>query len=198
MNVNVIYQRYLKAFKKGVYNYIKEEPDPMTQEMIPRKYFSGGEVFMAKYLDQAMTITDKAQSSWFNTLTTFVMITAGVVASSNLTAQTANVPASSSQTDIKKEGNITQEDFIRKYGIGGERLKAILSPEDFKDMLDKDPNGLAGLALNYRDTDKGYFDAFVQLMGLDRQPARFSELQVRGFGYDLMDVLIRMKKNQTG
>ena len=38
-----IYQRYLQAFKKGVYNYIKEEIDPLTQETIPRKYFSGGE-----------------------------------------------------------------------------------------------------------------------------------------------------------
>ncbi|MBF0489990.1 MAG: hypothetical protein HQL15_05155 [Candidatus Omnitrophica bacterium] len=37
-----IYQQYLKAFKKGVYNYIKEDFDPMTQERIPRKYFSGG------------------------------------------------------------------------------------------------------------------------------------------------------------
>ena len=39
-----IYQLYLRAFKKGVYNYIKEEVDPATQEMIPRKYFSGGVV----------------------------------------------------------------------------------------------------------------------------------------------------------
>jgi len=37
-----IYQRYLQAFKKGVYNYIKEDVDPLTQETIPRKYFSGG------------------------------------------------------------------------------------------------------------------------------------------------------------
>ncbi|MCR4338163.1 MAG: hypothetical protein NUV91_10205, partial [Candidatus Omnitrophica bacterium] len=37
-----IYDQYLKAFKKGVYNYIKEEVDPATQQMIPRKYFSGG------------------------------------------------------------------------------------------------------------------------------------------------------------
>jgi len=37
-----IYQRYLQAFKKGVYNYIKEDLDPTTQEVIPRKYFSGG------------------------------------------------------------------------------------------------------------------------------------------------------------
>jgi dienelactone hydrolase len=45
-----IYQRYLQAFKKGVYNYIKEEQDPFTQETIPRKYFSGG-------MDLAMNVT---------------------------------------------------------------------------------------------------------------------------------------------
>jgi len=41
-DVEAIYQRYLRAFKKGVYNYIKEDVDPLTQEVIPRKYFSGG------------------------------------------------------------------------------------------------------------------------------------------------------------
>ena len=42
MDVNGIYQRYLKAFKKGVFNYIKEDVDKYTNEAIPRKYFSGG------------------------------------------------------------------------------------------------------------------------------------------------------------
>ncbi|MGE0267309.1 MAG: GNAT family N-acetyltransferase [Candidatus Omnitrophota bacterium] len=37
-----IYDQYLEAFKVGVYNYIKEEFDPVSQELIPRKYFSGG------------------------------------------------------------------------------------------------------------------------------------------------------------
>ena len=37
-----IYQQYLKAFKKGVFNYIKEDLDKYTNESIPRKYFSGG------------------------------------------------------------------------------------------------------------------------------------------------------------
>ncbi len=41
-----IYERYLQAFKKGVYSYIKEEMviDPQTkkQRIFPRKYFSGG------------------------------------------------------------------------------------------------------------------------------------------------------------
>ncbi|MEI6437560.1 MAG: hypothetical protein WCO69_02275 [Candidatus Omnitrophota bacterium] len=37
-----IYQRYLSLFRDGIYNYIKEEVDPYTQEVVPRKYVSGG------------------------------------------------------------------------------------------------------------------------------------------------------------
>ena len=37
-----IYEQYLTAFKKGVYNYIRQDVDPATQEVVPRKYFSGG------------------------------------------------------------------------------------------------------------------------------------------------------------
>ncbi len=54
--VMVIYHRYLQAFKKGVYNYIKEEPDPVTLQAVPRKYFSGG---FALKVDAAMrTVED--------------------------------------------------------------------------------------------------------------------------------------------
>jgi hypothetical protein len=38
-----IFNRYLLAFRTGVFNYIKEEPDQDSGEMIPRKYFAGGE-----------------------------------------------------------------------------------------------------------------------------------------------------------
>jgi len=37
-----IYDQYLEAFEKGVYDYVREEYDPVNQEIIPRKYFSGG------------------------------------------------------------------------------------------------------------------------------------------------------------
>ncbi|MBF0387833.1 MAG: hypothetical protein HQL20_08260 [Candidatus Omnitrophica bacterium] len=37
-----IYEQYLQAYKKGVFNYIKEETDAVSQELMPRKYFSGG------------------------------------------------------------------------------------------------------------------------------------------------------------
>ncbi len=37
-----IWAQYVEAFKKGAYNLIKEEVDPSSQEVVPRKYFSGG------------------------------------------------------------------------------------------------------------------------------------------------------------
>ncbi|MBI4310014.1 MAG: hypothetical protein HY591_06750 [Candidatus Omnitrophica bacterium] len=42
-----IFNRYLQAFKKHVYNYIKEDYDPFTQKVTPRKYVSGGMDFTA-------------------------------------------------------------------------------------------------------------------------------------------------------
>ncbi|MBF0485419.1 MAG: WD40 repeat domain-containing protein [Candidatus Omnitrophica bacterium] len=37
-----IYTQYVSAFKRGVFNMIKEDVDRFSQEVIPRKYFSGG------------------------------------------------------------------------------------------------------------------------------------------------------------
>ncbi len=50
-----IWGRYVEAFKKGVYNYIREEYDPLTRETIPRKYFAGG--VLAKITAMTMVST---------------------------------------------------------------------------------------------------------------------------------------------
>ena len=42
VTIDNIYQNYLKAFKKGVFNYIKEDVDTYSQQSVPRKYFAGG------------------------------------------------------------------------------------------------------------------------------------------------------------
>ncbi len=55
-----IYQQYLQAFKKGVYNYIKEEKDLSTQQPVSRKYFSGGAELID--VDAAMTILHHVSS----------------------------------------------------------------------------------------------------------------------------------------
>lgn len=54
-----IYQQYLEAFRKGVFNYIREDYDPVSQQIIPRQYFSGG-VTAAEFSDQAMVVVDNA------------------------------------------------------------------------------------------------------------------------------------------
>ena len=60
-----IYQRYLMAFKKGTYNYIKEETDPLTQKTVVRKYFSGGVVAAPLFaVDGAMTIFQQPPVGW--------------------------------------------------------------------------------------------------------------------------------------
>jgi hypothetical protein len=37
-----VYEDYLRSFREGVFNFIQEDYDPLTQQLIPRKYFSGG------------------------------------------------------------------------------------------------------------------------------------------------------------
>jgi len=46
-----IYDQYVEAYKKGVYDFIKEDYDEATRQMIPRKYFSGGFDARKKELD---------------------------------------------------------------------------------------------------------------------------------------------------
>jgi len=65
-DVERIYQRYLQAFKKGVFNYIKEEemplgPDSKEKGILPRKYFSGGVELsdLAIRADSAMQIINQ-------------------------------------------------------------------------------------------------------------------------------------------
>jgi hypothetical protein len=59
-----IYAQYLEAFKKGAFNYIHEEYDAAAQQMLPRKYFSGGVGLQFKTEvthDLAEVVDDKAE-----------------------------------------------------------------------------------------------------------------------------------------
>jgi len=52
-----IFHQYLAAFKRGVYDYIKEDYDPYADRMIPRKYFAGG-LFGGTQLKKALVTVD--------------------------------------------------------------------------------------------------------------------------------------------
>lgn len=56
-----IYQEYVNAFKEGVYDLIREEVDPITQEIIPRRYFSGG---ANGYKDVSMAVSDDKNTAY--------------------------------------------------------------------------------------------------------------------------------------
>ncbi len=56
-----IYQRYMKAFKKGVFNFIKEDEDKYTHETISRKYFSGGTISDGAMYSKEVRFADQAQ-----------------------------------------------------------------------------------------------------------------------------------------
>ena len=65
MEIESIYQQYLQAYKKGVFNFIKDDTDRLTKERIPRKYFSGGAVSYAMAAESLKTTQaiDSAQRS---------------------------------------------------------------------------------------------------------------------------------------
>jgi hypothetical protein len=74
-----IYNQYLEAFKKGVYNLIKEDYDPATQEITSHKYFTGGEDFAQ--LAGKMNAPDAAQLKRyvdFHRNRDHAMLTAGI------------------------------------------------------------------------------------------------------------------------
>jgi len=47
-----IYAQYVRAYKKGVFNYIRKDYDELTSKPIPRKYFSGGITDKAMLIDK--------------------------------------------------------------------------------------------------------------------------------------------------
>ncbi len=60
-----IYGRYLDAYQKGVYNYMKEEYDAVNKQIIPKKYFSGG--FVDKDFAMAVVSSEKVRTALENT-----------------------------------------------------------------------------------------------------------------------------------
>jgi len=58
-----IFHQYLSAYKKGVFNFIKEDIDPVTNETLPRKYFSGGYATGRIVFDRSAAMTSDGMDS---------------------------------------------------------------------------------------------------------------------------------------
>lgn len=86
-----IYQRYIAAYKKGVFDYIKEEPNVVTGEVVPRKYFAGGETLYIEKLAHTGTVTKASRSTGKIFKVDLIMGSAKNVANNNDAAMIADL-----------------------------------------------------------------------------------------------------------
>ncbi len=100
-----IYDQYVESFKVGVYDYIKEEYDPVAQQIIPRKYFSGGFGFDQAVMDNALRTENKdnASLSTLKNIGLFAAAGAAFVMSVILFKSSDEVESDQIRTIIEKE-----------------------------------------------------------------------------------------------
>ncbi len=127
-----IYNQYIESFRKGVYDYIKEEYDPTNQQVIPRKYFSGGikiqELFRAGEILEKRINTDGAMLE--------------EVMKAYYSAGNENDVLMESVLIEKNNAGISERKIIQltEFGVQKERLYKFLTLlEDLQAWINRDP-----------------------------------------------------------
>jgi len=157
----MIYQRYLKAFKKGVFNYIKQEavidPESKEQGIIPRKYFSGGAEFewatTRTEFSRAMTIPERVQ-----------------VYSRNYTGLTVNLANSA----LTMNAAMPATQAMRNVGTLNQWLRHFRFSEE-----NKDATGLEDFSIELKSTELPSFDIIAPDFNLppEKKENRFFVVQ---------------------
>jgi len=111
-----IYDQYVKAFEKGVFDFIREDYDETTQEIIPRKYFSGGlDLPVSERLGEAatgLTVRKTLEDRPINTVSFYL----DTVKSIDNFRRIINVLARSESVPELSEN--AKEDEIMEYMLG--------------------------------------------------------------------------------
>ena len=117
-----IYNRYLQAYKKGAFNYIKEAPTPDGQ-VVPRKYFSGG-TSMAMIVEKIHNNRAMLAKGWVAGALLSVVFLLGSAANTALAQSNPPSPTISVQTF---QGNETQQSvYIKRDDKDIEKLLTVL------------------------------------------------------------------------
>lgn len=154
-----IYEHYLQAYKKGVFDYIKEDMDAVTHDPLPRKYFSGGVVDLASNVEVErqsgrLNLTENAQliSSVFLLMVKFSSVLGGRLSLAKhlslvalMTGLSACQPAVQPPADLSYGPSISD---LKTYGISApaDATKFIFKSKSLK----KEDNSadVGGIALN--------------------------------------------------
>ena len=129
-----IYDRYVEAFEKGVYNYIKEDIDSATQEMIPRKYFSGGldDYFSEDGRNRFTEATGNVPAALVAKVGR-PHVTAKVKGEALGGAEEASSPIS--KTHVVEDGAETLQTVASEYGMPEELILKLNPGRDISDSL---------------------------------------------------------------
>ena len=165
-----IYQKYLKAFKKGVYNYIKEESDPLTNQTIPRKYFSGGVNAAQISDDMAMVGLNKVSERDFAQLGKLTDVGGDF-------AMTNQKPVTLADGAMIGKSNPAQNglDFFEKEFEGFDRSNQALSmlyehvPKALSSVVDKIERGRLDPYFDINTSDHQVHDPHLKPVSSDRE-----------------------------
>jgi pimeloyl-ACP methyl ester carboxylesterase len=110
-----IYNQYLKAFETGAYDLIKEDYDPIAQEIVSRKYFSGGIEGVHRVKQDQSIMSDPQRRTSFLKSFSKAMVIGVTLAQLGLGPVQANeLPSSASAVaDIQQEYAYRQETDLR-------------------------------------------------------------------------------------
>ncbi len=157
-----IYQQYLAAFKKGVYNYIKEDVDKFTHQSIPRKYFSGG---MRNPGVKGMTVIDLVQLTKHPDWARAAIREADAGEDEEVTGDFAQAaPDAAMDTAIPlREGRPASGDFLLRGNVGThtdftEGHEVLAFPEDIGDDTE-------GTLTAFKDGIYRFFKEVVKPLG---------------------------------
>ena len=202
-----IYEQYLAAYKMGVYNYIKEDYDAQTQEMVPRKYFSGG-------LERVKTVReDGLPAGWLEAQERNPDVIVSVKSSLKNTGDRAMLnllnPRQVQRVDTQYWSYQKKETQFFLQNAKPENLTDILAdfdkestPEDTMYQVvaeDKDIiEGLKSSVIGGFDFEIGVFrirgtKTWIFIKGSDGTPwgeSLSARYQGAGFPYDIFDIMI--------
>ncbi len=153
--VQQIYEQYMSAFQKGVFDYIKEDYDIAQKEIVPRHYFSGG-----------VTLLDVIPKEWDGPIKSLPSQRRAAVEASQKGIQGVNVEvvmdmASEIDTISQSLQEITQKPI---HPSGDQAAQTIV--EEVNELIDRskelgiDINALPPLASAHAGivfNDKGFF-----------------------------------------
>lgn len=137
-----VYQQYLRSFRQGVYDYVKEEGGDAGQDVMPRRYFSGGIVLNGNYAAASSSVFPQGQKG----------VVVGVQARPVTADSAMNAPAASSararyqmwnqsiSRDRLKDEAAVQETLEVLTGVlenAGHEHSRLSSARTIKAMVDK-------------------------------------------------------------